>query len=234
MVTADDMVAAGDVNGDGKPDVVAANSETAGEIQVLLSTGHGAFAAPIRYPVGSTFKTQPIITDLNGDGKLDIAIAANGANVLLNAGDGTFAATALYGSSLALAVGDLDNNGSPDLLAGGSVFLNDGTGRFVGPIESAISGSAIADVDDDHKNDLIFFVNESFNAKYGVARGLGNGMFAPPVTVNMSFGASALAVGDVTGDGKPDLVFPNGSNTVYIYANLGDGRYGWRRGAGTS
>src|SRR5438105_2090066 len=66
-------VAVGDLNGDGKPDLVIANGN-AGTISVLLNAGNGTFAAAVNYTVGS----QPVsiaIGDVNGDGAPDLAVA---------------------------------------------------------------------------------------------------------------------------------------------------------------
>jgi hypothetical protein len=80
-------VAVGDVNGDGKPDIITANSggTTPGNtVSVLLGDGRGSFSAATSYRVGS----QPIavaVGDVNGDGKPDLVTAGgNGVTVLLN------------------------------------------------------------------------------------------------------------------------------------------------------
>ncbi|CAF4300655.1 unnamed protein product, partial [Rotaria magnacalcarata] len=86
-----------DVNGDGKPDIIASNygSNTA---SVLLNTGNGAFSAQTIYSTGAgPYKLT--VADVNGDGKPDIIVANSGSNnvgVLLNIGRGTFSAQTTY------------------------------------------------------------------------------------------------------------------------------------------
>src|SRR5262249_18497086 len=62
------MLALGDVNGDGKPDIVATGGS---QVDVLLNTGNGGFAAAQIYAVGE-YASSVALSDVNGDGKLDI------------------------------------------------------------------------------------------------------------------------------------------------------------------
>lgn len=77
------LVAVGDVNGDGKPDVAVASGIG---VSVLLNNDNGTFAAAINYATGMN-PASVALGDLNGDGKMDISVANNGSNnesVLLN------------------------------------------------------------------------------------------------------------------------------------------------------
>jgi hypothetical protein len=127
-------VAAGDVNGDGKVDLVTANAS--GTVSVLLGNGTGSFAAAQNYLAGS----QPgsvALADFNSDGKLDIVVTnAGGVGVLLGTGTSSFSGpvNAAAGTSPAgLAVGDFNGDGRPDLAVANngsnniSVLINDGT-----------------------------------------------------------------------------------------------------------
>ncbi len=78
------------VTGDGKPDLVTANVNSS-NLSVLINSGSGTFAPAVNYAVG-TSPLRIAIADLNGDGKLDLAVVnAYDVAVRLNNGDGTFA-----------------------------------------------------------------------------------------------------------------------------------------------
>ena len=93
--TGDDptSVAIEDLNGDGKPDLAAANFNS-GTVSVLLGNGNGTFGTRADYATGF-WPSSVAIGELNGDGKPDLAVAnseSNTVSVLLGNGDGTFGA----------------------------------------------------------------------------------------------------------------------------------------------
>ena len=84
--------AIGDLNGDGSPDLVVAESGVPSTVSVFLNKGGGSFQPKLDYPTGRA-AISVAIGDLNGDGKLDLATANTFAltvSVLLNRGDGSF------------------------------------------------------------------------------------------------------------------------------------------------
>ncbi|CAF5011365.1 unnamed protein product, partial [Rotaria sp. Silwood1] len=114
-----------DVDKDGDNDIVVANSGS-NNAGVLLNNGAGAFAPQVVYGTlaGSTPQSV-VVTDANGDGKLDIVTANSGTNnfgVILGNGDGTFAATPVtYATGAGTAptsvvAGDVDRDGDNDIL----------------------------------------------------------------------------------------------------------------------
>jgi FG-GAP-like repeat/RTX calcium-binding nonapeptide repeat (4 copies)/FG-GAP repeat len=112
------LVAAGDLNADGKADLVWANDGNT--INVLLGNGSGGFAAATNYTTGQGPRSMAL-TDFNRDGKLDIVTANVGSNnvgVLLGCGDGTFR-SAQYSAAGAgpvwVAAGDFNGDAFPDL-----------------------------------------------------------------------------------------------------------------------
>jgi hypothetical protein len=121
-------VAAGDLNGDGRPDLVVANLRSS-TVSVFLNTGNGTFMPQVMYDAGDA-PYAVAVGDFDGDGHPDLAVANRGDNtvsLLLNLGDGSFAPqqTLATGSNpQSLAVGDLDRDGHPDLAVGNS---GDGT-----------------------------------------------------------------------------------------------------------
>jgi len=112
-------VALGDLNGDGKPDIVTANFSS-NTVSVLLGNGNGTFAAKRDYETGRNPRSVAL-GDLNGDGKPDMAVtnvSSDTVSVLLGNGNGTFAATVDYGTGIrpiSVAVGDFNGDGKPDL-----------------------------------------------------------------------------------------------------------------------
>jgi Bacterial Ig-like domain (group 3)/FG-GAP-like repeat len=243
-------VAVGDVNGDGKPDIVVASLCTSGNctsdvIGVLLGNGDGTFQPAVSYGSGGLSPYAVAVADVNGDGKADILVAnscLNGSNcdggvaVLLGKGDGTFQPAVSYDSggltATSIAVADVNGDGKPDLLvtnmyAGNGnysrgsvgVLLGNGDGTFK-PAVSYDSGGeyaysvAVADVNADGKPDLLVanYCADSACATGGVGVFLGNGdgTFKPAVSYD-SGGQVALsvAVADVNGDGRPDLIVAN-------------------------
>jgi hypothetical protein len=220
---------AADVNGDGKTDILAVPSAGApvafgqGQyaVTVFLNQGGGSFASSGTFPVapvaGGLYVSfpQPVLVDLNGDGKLDLItqIQPVGAtqtqglvtvDVLLNQGDGTFGAYA------------------PVTIANGPNLGTDSEFPF---------GMASGDVNGDGKQDLILTVSDSdANLDAIVLLGNGDGTFQPAIYFIVHqlenaqgipwFQTPSVVAEDLNLDGKQDLIF-------------GDGQVGLGNGDGT-
>ena len=171
-----------DLNGDGKKDLVTANS--ANTVSVLLGNGDGSFAAMTDFAVGVAPRAVAV-ADLNRDGKQDLVTAnadANAVSVLLGNGHGSFAAKADFAVGVApraVAVGDFNGDGNKDLVTanGGagapaygtkaSVLLGNGAGRFarradfiVGMVPASV---VVGDFNGDGKQDFVT-ANETANS----------------------------------------------------------------------
>jgi hypothetical protein len=122
-------VAIGDLNSDGKPDLVVSDFASAGVtaskigvVAVLLGNGDGTFQKAVRYAVSATGAVGVVMSDFNGDGNVDVAFispADQTVTLLLGNGDGTFRDPIVYGAGsnpLAMTVGDLNVDGKPDLV----------------------------------------------------------------------------------------------------------------------
>jgi hypothetical protein len=203
-------IAVGDVNGDGKLDIVtvasgflAPNSTTAagGGLFVLQGNGDGSFAPASQLAIpdaGGRASDSLALADLNHDGRLDIVATRNLDNsvpdpagdtfVLLNVGGGTFgAATAAYQGALSprqIAIGDMNGDGIPDLVISENQ-VHDTSGR-------------------------------------DVLLGKGDGTFGPKKTYFVADGSIAFALADVDGDGKLDVLDSSGSD-LKLLRGLGDG-----------
>ncbi len=124
-------VATGDVNGDGKADLVAVlqGGSNAGcqtnAVAVLLGLGTGKFKKAAYYPTGATTQEENVyLVDVNGDGKLDIVTGnADGSiSVLLNKGNGTYSAgtlntslTSIFQYGVSLTFADFNGDGKMDI-----------------------------------------------------------------------------------------------------------------------
>ena len=182
-------VAIGDLNGDGRLDLVTANiggdplgtPTPAGTVSVLLGNGGSTFSAATPYPTGSVIPSSVAIGDLNGDGRLDLAVTNYGSpsslvpagtvSVFLGAGGGTLAAATQYPTGTGLpgaqsvAIGDLNGDGRLDLAVANSsssisVLLGQAGGGFLtlspralSPVNN-FSSVALADLNGDAKLDL--------------------------------------------------------------------------------
>jgi len=131
-------VAIADLTGDGKLDLVVANSVT-DYISVLLGNGDGTFKPAVSYDSGGLEAWSVAVADVNGDGKPDILVAninSNTLSVLLGNGDGTFQAPLTYGSggssfATSVVAADVNGDGKPDLVAGNE-YGGDSLGGAVG------------------------------------------------------------------------------------------------------
>lgn len=214
--------AVGDVDGDGRVDLVA--TRFTGGLAIWLAAGApGAYPnAPVEMG-GVSGGTFPVLADLDGNGALDV-VATSGADSVVvwwNGGAGTFTSQVLtMGSNPEkVAVADLDGDGRPDLVtannAGQSIVVRrraaDGSFRADTPVVFASGPSALAlgDLNLDGALDLVKAGDGDIDGPE-LAAMYGNPVGEPGIRRDYRFNAGremrAVAFGDVDRDGDTDLL----------------------------
>ena len=241
-------VTAGDLDGDGKPEVVLTNYGS-NQLFIFRNTstpGTISFAAPTTVTIGN-YSLSATIGDCNLDGKPDIIVASAVDNIVSifpntsTPGNLSFStrqdlSVSSSGFPVSVIISDLDGDGMPDLAcantltASVSVFRNTGTAggapSFAANVDFMVGNGpnqlVVADMDGDGKPDLAT-ANASDNT-ISLLRNTstsGSVQFTHPPDVPGSNGAWSLVMGDFDGDGKPDLASVNQlGNSVSIYRNI--------------
>jgi hypothetical protein len=234
----------GDVNGDGRLDLITANSGSgANTVSVLLGTGGSAIWA--NFSPQQTFTTgasprSVAMGDVNNDGKLDLITAnydGSTVGVLLGSGNSTFQTQVTYASGtnpLAVTLADVNSDGKLDIIAANSgaasvsVLLGNGTGTFSTKTDfttgTTPSGVTLGDVNGDGRLDLITANYGSANASVLLSNG--DGTFRAKSDWTTGVQPRSVQLGDVNSDGKLDLITANfSSNTASVLLGNGDGTF---------
>ena len=181
------FAAATDLNGDGKVDLIVINSGIPGSYVTMLGNGDGTFQAASAPVALGTYPMQPILGDLNGDGKIDMAIQMNNSTdnlyVLLGNGDGSFQTPQIY-----------------SIIDGPSYVIG-------GPVIADFNGDGIPDLAAEYG------CCQSGALGIGMLYGTGDGTFTMGAPIAVAPGM--IVGGDFNGDGKTDILFGDGySNMV--------------------
>ena len=239
-----ESVIAADINGDGKVDLICANSGS-NTLSVLTNNGSGGFMLNATLDVGAR-PSSVVAADVNGDGWLDLISANNDGNtlsVLTNNGNGSLGsnATLNVGSTpVSVTTADVNGDGKVDLICANfssktlSVLTNNGNGEFALAFSLHVAGNGpisvvAADVNGDGKVDLVCANNGLFpaNGTFSVFTNNGSGgftlAFSPDEGTSLP---NSLVAADLNGDGKADLICVNlRSPTLLVFTNDGSGDF---------
>lgn len=250
---------ANDVNGDWKNDLLARQASSS---QLWLYKGNGAKTGNVfqtRVAAGTFSKTSYNLVetagDLTGDGKVDLLVRSTGGTLWLYPGTGGTTwgtrrslGTGWGGMTAITGIGDFTGDGKPDLVAlqksNGVLYLYPGNGsgglRARTALKSGWSGMdrvvGVGDVTLNGIPDLV--VRQASTGTLYLYPGYANGALGTRVTIGTGWNSMWLfaGVGDLTGDGVPDLVTRAKSTSgggLWLYPGLTTGKLGPRRSIGT-
>ena len=182
-------MAVGDLNFDGALDLAVATNAGSNAVSVLLGNGDGTFQAPLTFDVGESHPTYVAVGDFSGGGGLDLAVATYGC----------------FGYTPCPAVSQTV-----------SVLHANGDGTFNPPLMldagSGPNSVAVGDLNGDGTLDLAvadFGPGTQRATTVSVLLGVGDGTFEPAQQFDAGVSPAYVAVGDLNGDGKLDLVVTN-------------------------
>ena len=227
------FVAAGDLNGDGKLDLVSANNggiAVATNVSVLLGSGNGSFGTATNFPTANS-PQRVVIGDFNNDTNLDLAVGSGNVQMLLGNGDGSFgsATTISTSDSFSLVAGDFNTDNNLDLITmdgnfGLHFLWGNGNGTFVTNTGFVQGGPmVVADLNADGHLDI---AASKFNGVL-IMLGDGQGNFATstlPTSVVSSYTLSPAAA-DLNSDNKLDLLVVAANSTFTALIGAGDGTF---------
>ena len=231
-------VAVGDVTGDGRADVVVTNGYTADpgvdfRLWVFAQGSSGALTDPVSYGTAGAYVNRiesVAVGDVTGDGRRDVVVGVSGVGVQLfpQTVSGTLGSPTTYATpdGRQVRLGRLDGNSTLDVAAIGwgtntvAVLLNDGAGGLRAPVtysapHAGYDDLEVGDVTGDGRDDIVVMSGQTYaTPNVSVLAQLAGGGFAAAQSyaVGSSILTHGIGVGDVTGDGRNDVVASYGGN----------------------
>jgi hypothetical protein len=230
----------GDLNGDGHPDIVLVKGRHwQVTSKIFFGDGQGHFTPGPALPSKAAKSYSASLADMTRSGHLDMVLSNDQPDpklVLVNDGKGNFTVGGTYGdphwSTRNAAVGDLNGDGYPDIVVANRgmtsyVCLNDGKLHFdCRPLKDSPSAAsvAIADMDGDGANDVIYPCRDSCQSFVYFNDGKGN--FARKVPWGPPKSSTrAVAVADFDGDGHVDIAACPEQLGCFVYLSDGKGNF---------
>ena len=214
-----------DVNGDSLPDIITSDSNTILSIATQLAQPGGGYGAPVLTPVPhAQYETHEAIpvADVDGDGRPDVLVQTVGLSsvsitVMHGNTNGTFSAGYTWQpSSSVAAILDFDGDGKLDVLAE-QLYRGNGLGSFGPaapfPVDYRFGTPQFVDLNHDGRLDGLTSDGYILYARLMNTDGT--------FTAAQSSGPRIDAVGDMNGDGFPDVM-----NGATVYPGRGDGTFG--------
>ncbi|MBV5310346.1 FG-GAP-like repeat-containing protein, partial [Chromatium okenii] len=237
-----ESVASADIDGDGKLDLIVANSNdrTVSVLKNTSFTGAVGFAVKTDFATGE-YPTSVTTDDIDGDGKLDLIVANDGGSVSVlrntsTSGKLSFAEKVDFAAGstpYAVTNTDVDGDGKPDLIVANrnsntiSVLLNTSTSgkvSFADKVDTGVGYSPVsiiaADVAGDSQPDIIVTNENSKTVSVLInTSSVGVSSFAQ-LTYATGNAPSCVTTADVDGNGRADIIVTNaGSDTVSVLKN---------------
>ena len=244
-----EAVAIGDVTGDGRNDVVMTTSYDFDPVNdfhlfVFAQNADGTLAPPVSYATAAHYTNRAesvAIGDITGDGRKDVVVAITdvGVQVFPQTATGSLGSPTLTATtdSYKIRLGRLNGDDRLDVAGVGwgnhtstpsvSVLLNNGSGGLQPPVSYPVQHDGwddleVGDVSGDGRDDLMVMSGQGTLPNFGVLAQQATGGFGPPAYYKVSQTTTILTdgigVGDVTGDGRNDVVATYGGNAGKIAA----------------